>query len=132
MTILFVIHDVTLKQLQAYGMYERLEQMPSVRILPPQNYADFHALLRRAQFLVTDGGSIQEESGILNIPCLILRKKTEREIGPNALLSQYDLDRIRYFVEHYREFRGDGQRSDHSPSRQIVEFVRQWEAAHTT
>ena len=130
LTILFVIHAVTLKQLKAFGMYERLQKMPNVRILPPQNYADFHALLQRAQFLVTDGGSIQEESGILNIPCLILRKKTEREIGPNAMLSQYNLDRIRYFVEHYQEFRGAVEGIDHSPSRQIVEFVRRWEETH--
>ena len=130
LTILFVVHEVTLKQLKAYAMYERLQQMPNVRILPPQNYADFHALMQRAEFLVTDGGSIQEESGILNIPCLVLRKKTEREIGPNALLSQYDMDRIRYFMQHYQEYRGSAAPADHSPSRQIVEFVRHWEDTH--
>ncbi len=38
----------------------------------------FLALSSEAQLIVTDSGGLQEESAVLEIPCLTLRKNTER------------------------------------------------------
>lgn len=124
LTILFVVHDVTLNQLKRFDLYEQVERLPNLRMLPLQDYAGFQGLLHGAELLVTDGGSIQEEAGILDIPCLVLRKKTERPIAHNAVLSRYDLGTIRDFMSGYRSLRrGAGVKAD-QPSRRIVEYLR--------
>ena len=47
-------------------------------------------LLANSKFVMTDSGGIQEESVVLNVPCLILRDNTEWmiyvEMGKNLLL----------------------------------------------
>jgi len=126
LSIVFVMHDVTLNQLKRFRLLKKLEELPNVYILPLQGYAEFQALLQRAQFLITDGGSIQEEAEILQVPCLILRKHTERKVGTNAMLAGYDLERVRYFLKNYENFRGQPSLNVYSPSKQIADFVRVW------
>ena len=38
-------------------------------------------MLSNCKYLVADGGSIQEESLVFKKPCIILRKRTERQEG---------------------------------------------------
>lgn len=56
----------------------------------PLGYKDFMGLLSNSKFVLTDSGGIQEESAILNIPCLVLRENTEWklfvDIGKNMLV----------------------------------------------
>jgi UDP-N-acetylglucosamine 2-epimerase (non-hydrolysing) len=56
----------------------------------PLGYKDFIGLLANSKFIMTDSGGIQEESAVLNVPCLILRDNTEWkylvDIGKNALI----------------------------------------------
>jgi len=51
---------------------------PSVKVIEPLGYLDFVRLMRRAAFLVTDSGGIQEEAPTLRKPVLVVRRKTER------------------------------------------------------
>src|SRR3989338_10531383 len=44
-------------------------------------YSHFIFLIANCFYLVTDGGSIQEESLVFKKPCIILRKRTERQEG---------------------------------------------------
>jgi len=124
------MHDVTLNQLKRFSLLEKLAQIPNLQMLPLQGYAEFQGLLQDAQFLITDGGSIQEEAQILNVPCLILRKRTEREIGANAMLAEYDLERVKYFFVHYKDFQGKSHGNPYSPSQQIADFIRKWDDSH--
>ena len=59
-------------------------------IIPPLSYLDFLKLEMYAQFVMTDSGGIQEETTVLNVPCLTLRDTTERPItinqGTNVLV----------------------------------------------
>ncbi len=75
------IHDNTLYYLKKYGLLRHLKKMKNVEILPLTDYSDFIFLLANCEYLVTDGGSIQEESLVFKKPCIILRKKTERQEG---------------------------------------------------
>jgi UDP-N-acetylglucosamine 2-epimerase (non-hydrolysing) len=50
----------------------------NVRLIDPQGYVEFVALMARAYLLLTDSGGIQEEAPSLGKPVLVLREKTER------------------------------------------------------
>ena len=58
--------------------------------MKPLGYLDFVNLMVNAGFVMTDSGGIQEETTVLDIPCLTLRDTTERPItlarGSNVLV----------------------------------------------
>jgi UDP-N-acetylglucosamine 2-epimerase (non-hydrolysing) len=60
-----------------------------VRVLPPLGYLDFLWLMKNSALVLTDSGGIQEETTILNVPCVTIRDSTERPItirqGTNVL-----------------------------------------------
>jgi len=64
-------------------------------------YFEFVTLLTRSAFVITDGGSNQEELSYLDKPTLLMREATERQegLGRNAVLSGYDFDKVRAFVD---------------------------------
>jgi UDP-N-acetylglucosamine 2-epimerase (non-hydrolysing) len=66
--------------------------------LEPVPYIEFLALQARAAVVITDSGGIQEETTYLGVPCLTLRRNTERpittEFGTNILIGE-DTIRLR-------------------------------------
>ncbi len=126
--LLFVLHEPTRHQLNRFGLYNKIAQNPSVEILPLQPYIQFMALVAGARFVVTDGGSIQEESYFLNIPCLIIRSQTERMegIGENAFLAEFDQTQIDHFFEILPTLKRKNFDETLSPSKTIVDFVEKW------
>ena len=64
---------------------------PSVRFVPPMDYAKFLSLQSGAALVITDSGGVQEETSQFGVPCLTLRKTTERPVtveeGTNSLVS---------------------------------------------
>ena len=66
------------------------QSQSSILITPPLSYLDFLKLEMYAKFVMTDSGGIQEETTVLNVPCLTLRDTTERPItitrGTNVLV----------------------------------------------
>lgn len=66
-------------------------------LLEPLGYLDFIKLISNTRFVLTDSGGIQEETTILGVPCLTLRKNTERPVtveeGTNLIVGS-DKDRI--------------------------------------
>jgi UDP-N-acetylglucosamine 2-epimerase (non-hydrolysing) len=58
--------------------YELLGGRPNIHLVEPLAYVPFVDLLRRAHFLITDSGGIQEEAPSLGKPVLVMREKTER------------------------------------------------------
>jgi len=88
-TVVFPIHPRTRKMLTEFGLQQRAEQIANLKLLEPLGYLDFLALMERAQLVLTDSGGIQEETTYLGVPCLTLRKSTERpitvEVGTNQL-----------------------------------------------
>jgi UDP-N-acetylglucosamine 2-epimerase (non-hydrolysing) len=77
--------------------HEILGGRPNVHLIEPVSYVPFVDLMRRAAFLITDSGGIQEEAPSLGKPVLVLRQKTERpeavEAGTVKLVGT-DGDRI--------------------------------------
>lgn len=56
----------------------RLGGHPHIVLTEPLEYVSFVDLMRRAHFIVTDSGGIQEEAPSLGKPVLVLRERTER------------------------------------------------------
>lgn len=55
-----------------------------VWIIPPVSYLPFIDLMKRAHFILSDSGGVQEEAPTLGKPVLVLRKTTERPEGVEA------------------------------------------------
>ncbi len=51
-----------------------------LRLIEPLGYLDFLQLVANARLVITDSGGIQEETTILQVPCLTVRANTERPI----------------------------------------------------
>ena len=90
MPIVFPIHPRTLKSLESTGLAGRVEAMEGLTLVEPLGYLDFMKLMCEARLVLTDSGGIQEETTILNVPCLTLRNNTERpvtaELGTNQIV----------------------------------------------
>jgi len=88
----FYMHPPTENALRKTGLIQALKESANIHIFELAPYPEFINALSRARFVLTDGGSIQEESFYLRKPCLILRNRTERNegIGKNAILSTWN------------------------------------------
>ena len=90
MPVIFPIHPRTRKILESSSLDKRVEEMPGLKLLNPLGYLDFLKLMSNAKVVLTDSGGIQEETTILQIPCLTLRDNTERpvttELGTNQVV----------------------------------------------
>ena len=75
------LHDNTAYYLKKYDLMKKVKKMENIKIMPLVNYSEFIFLLANSRYLITDGGSIQEESLVFKKPCIILRKRTERQEG---------------------------------------------------
>ena len=104
--LVFVQHPPTLARLRAHGFEQKITQA-GVKAVPLLGHTEFLHLLKGAQFVLTDGGSVQEEASYLGVPCLLLRRKTEREdgIGDNVVLSELKECRVQEFLAHFDALR---------------------------
>jgi UDP-N-acetylglucosamine 2-epimerase (non-hydrolysing) len=59
-------------------VHEILGHCRNIHLIEPLAYVPFVDLMRRAAFLITDSGGIQEEAPSLGKPVLVMREKTER------------------------------------------------------
>ena len=97
--ILFPVHPRTRKQIAAFGMEDAFDNWgqplisvaaTGIHCLEPLGYLDFLNLMAHARLVLTDSGGIQEETTVLNIPCVTIRDTTERPItlteGTNVLV----------------------------------------------
>jgi UDP-N-acetylglucosamine 2-epimerase (non-hydrolysing) len=58
--------------------------LPNVRLIAPQGYRNFVALMARSRLILTDSGGVQEEAPSLCKPVLVMRDTTERPEGVAA------------------------------------------------
>jgi UDP-N-acetylglucosamine 2-epimerase len=81
------LHDNTEYYLKKYNLMKDIHQIKNLTITPLMDYFNFISLLANCKYLITDGGSIQEESLVFKKPCILLRKRTERQEGLNTGLN---------------------------------------------
>ncbi|MBT3515575.1 MAG: hypothetical protein HOB32_05355 [Nitrospina sp.] len=126
--LLFILHPPTRVSLIKNGLYKTLESEPGCVLLQRQNFFQFHSLLTHAEFIITDGGSNQEESYYLGVPCLLFRNETERSegIGENVVISRFDSTIIDNFVLNYNSYRKPTVSDTFSPSSFIVDQLKEY------
>jgi hypothetical protein len=61
-----------------------LDSLPNVRLIAPQGYRNFVALMIHCRLVLTDSGGVQEEAPSLGKPVLVMRDTTERPEGVAA------------------------------------------------
>ena len=84
--IIYPIHPRAMKRIKEFG----LEVPKGVELTEPLGFLEFLQLEANAKLVLTDSGGVQEETCILNVPCVTLRDNTERpetlEVGSNVLV----------------------------------------------
>jgi len=75
------LHESTKLYLEKYDLMKELKEMKNLQITPLTDYLEFIFMIANCEYIITDGGSIQEESLVFKKPCLIMRKRTERQEG---------------------------------------------------
>jgi UDP-GlcNAc3NAcA epimerase len=73
----FPLHPRTRARLEEFGLFDRLEGAPQVRLGAPVGYVEFAALLAHARAALTDSGGVQKEAYLAGVPCVTLRDTTE-------------------------------------------------------
>lgn len=90
MPIIFPIHPRTEKNIEKFGLKDRVAQMTNLRLVEPLGYLEFLKLNANAFVVLTDSGGLQEETTILKVPCITIRENTERpitcDVGTNQLV----------------------------------------------
>ncbi|MCR4329293.1 MAG: UDP-N-acetylglucosamine 2-epimerase [Candidatus Roizmanbacteria bacterium] len=122
----FILHEPTKIALIQYNLLDTLKKNKNVILLPRQDYYLFSKIIENSQFMVTDGGSNQEESYYMGKPCLVLRTVTERieGLGENVVMSNNKLETIHDFFVHYKKYVRKPLVTAAKPSEIIVDYLQ--------
>lgn len=111
LNIIFPVHPRTRQRIAEFGIDSK-----QLHLLDPMPYIEFLSLQTRAAVVITDSGGIQEETTYLGVPCLTLRRNTERPItvsaGTNILVGD---DRERLVAELGRILEGKQKKGTTPP-----------------
>jgi len=100
--LVFVLHPSTEKRLQTMQLLDALQTNPNISVRKRTGYVNFVRLLAAGTFVITDGGSNQEELSYLNVPTFLMRRSTERQEGlnNNVVLGKLSDRSLLEFVAH--------------------------------
>ena len=111
--IIFPVHPRTHQMIR---QLTDIKFAPKLHLVDPVGYVEFLGLQRKAAFVITDSGGVQEETTFLGVPCLTVRENTERpvtvDLGSNVLVGK-DMHRLR--MEAKKILSGDIKKSSIPP-----------------
>lgn len=129
--LLFILHKPTEKKLKQFGLRAKLEHCPTLELRPRYSYFQFIKLVKHGSFVITDGGSNQEECYYIGKPCIIMRSATERKegIGTNAIVSNCEPAMVLAAIENIESYRTQPVTLDVSPTKVIVDTLIELDGA---
>jgi UDP-N-acetylglucosamine 2-epimerase (non-hydrolysing) len=132
--VIFPVHARTRERLAKFGLEGSVKERASLITCDPLGYLDFLGLMAKARLMLTDSGGIQEETTVLGVPCLTLRKNTERPVtiweGTNRLVDPDDAVAIMAAVDETLAAPMPGLRRpelwDGHAGDRIVQCIAEW------
>ncbi|HET6384472.1 MAG TPA: UDP-N-acetylglucosamine 2-epimerase (non-hydrolyzing) [Armatimonadota bacterium] len=130
--VLFPVHPRTRNRMMEW----EIAPPDGVQLCDPLSYLTFLGLMAKAQLVLTDSGGIQEETTVLDVPCLTLRRNTERPITitcgtnqltepePQALVRSLERIRAGDWPKNRRPPLWDGRASE-----RVVDVIQNWAAS---
>lgn len=82
--ILNILLDISKKYVVIFPAHPRIQKkinknnFKNVKFIDPLGYLDFLNLVQKSYLVLTDSGGITEEASVMNVPCITIRKNTER------------------------------------------------------
>ena len=119
------MHDITKIALEKYNLLSKLENNENILLVNRIPYFELMHILKNSIFMITDGGSNQEECYYLGLPTLVLRKHTERNegLGKNVILSKNNFDVVNDFIDNYTKYRIAPVTAINNPSNIIIDYL---------
>jgi len=125
--LIFILHPSTRNVLKKNNMilYNRLEKNKNITLKERYPYFEFLQLLKNSEFVITDGGSNQEELSFLGKPTLLFREVTERIEGmeDTTVLSHFNREKIKEFISNYETMQKPFLDVSISPSKMIINYL---------
>jgi UDP-N-acetylglucosamine 2-epimerase (non-hydrolysing) len=128
MPVIFPIHPRTSKRVAEFGL-----NLDGITTTDPLGYLEFLSLMSNAGIVLTDSGGLQEETTILQVPCLTLRHNTERPVtitqGTNIMTGpdkQRMIEAVRRIVDGDWKAGGPPEYWDGHAAQRIVEIIRRY------
>lgn len=95
--VVFPVHPRTKTNLNIIS-----KDLKNIITTDPLSYLEFIFLLKESKGVITDSGGVQEETTVLQIPCITLRNNTERpetiSLGTNELIGE-DMTKLKNAIE---------------------------------
>ena len=114
-------HPRTQKRIEATGVVFH----PKVRLLKPLGFHDYNKLQLSAKAVLSDSGTINEESSIMNFPALNLREVHERPEGMEeaaVMMVGLEVERVRQGLAILTTQPRGADRNDQHSIRQVVDY----------
>ena len=109
--VVFPVHPRTRKNIETFKLGDVLVDNANIRLIEPLGYLDFLNLMMHSKLVMTDSGGVQEETTVLNVPCLTLRNATEWKItvthGTNTVVENAN---HRFVEEAFNTLEGKGKK----------------------
>ena len=123
--LVFTLHPTTRERIGSLGLDKELRTQPNITLHERFNFLDWINLCSKAEFVITDGGSNQEELSYLGVPTLLFRNESERQegIGENVVISKFEKNTIEQFIRNLPLHRKTPTFQDTQPSEMIIKTI---------
>lgn len=123
--LVITLHPTTRERLKELNLYNKLAKDKNILLHERFDFIDWINVCNGAEFVISDGGSNQEELSYLGVPTLLFRDHTERKegLGVNVVLSMFDKSVIDGFVENYKKYRKEPLFRKIHPSGKLVDYL---------